>query len=90
MAAGGDVIHGLTQEPNTSCKVFHAGTTLSENGHVLTNGGRVLCVTALGNSVAEAQQSALAVLKKEIYWEGSFSRTDIGYRAIEREKQSGA
>ncbi|NIF61000.1 phosphoribosylamine--glycine ligase [Enterobacter sp. Ap-916] len=80
----GDVIHGLPLEEVADGKVFHAGTKLSEDDRVLTNGGRVLCVTALGETVAKAQQRALE-LKKEIHWEGSFSRSDIGYRAIARE-----
>ncbi|VEC01630.1 Phosphoribosylamine--glycine ligase [Cedecea lapagei] len=80
----GDVIHGLPLEEVTDGKVFHAGTKLSEDDRVLTNGGRVLCVTALGETVAKAQQRALE-LKKDIHWDGSFSRSDIGYRAIARE-----
>ncbi|WPU22848.1 phosphoribosylamine--glycine ligase [Cedecea neteri] len=80
----GDVIHGLPLEEVADGKVFHAGTKLSEDDRVLTNGGRVLCVTALGETVAKAQQRALE-LKKDIHWDGSFSRSDIGYRAIARE-----
>ena len=80
----GDVIHGLPLEEVADGKVFHAGTKLSDDEQVLTNGGRVLCVTALGDTVAKAQQRALE-LKKAIHWDGSFSRSDIGYRAIERE-----
>ncbi|WP_227319235.1 phosphoribosylamine--glycine ligase [Cedecea davisae] len=80
----GDVIHGLPLEEVADGKVFHAGTKLSDDEQVLTNGGRVLCVTALGDTVAKAQQRALE-LKKTIHWDGSFSRSDIGYRAIERE-----
>ncbi|OWF97478.1 phosphoribosylglycinamide synthetase, ATP-grasp domain protein, partial [Klebsiella pneumoniae] len=53
-----------------------------------TNGGRVLCVTALGDSVAQAQQRAYQLLT-DIRWDGSFSRSDIGWRAIEREKANG-
>jgi phosphoribosylamine--glycine ligase len=65
--------------------VFHAGTKLSDDDRVLTNGGRVLCATALGNTVAEAQQRAYALMA-DIHWNGSFSRGDIGYRAIAREQ----
>ncbi len=94
LAAGGypgdyntkDVILGLPAEIDQDCKVFHAGTSL-ENGQVYTNGGRVLCVTALGNTVSEAQQYAYEQLKN-IYWHGCYYRHDIGYRAIEREKNS--
>lgn len=78
-----DEIHGLPLNSTPDSKVFHAGTVL-ENGKVYTNGGRVLCVTALGNSVLQAQQCAYALLKP-IHWHGCFYRHDIGYRAIERE-----
>lgn len=94
LAAGGypgdyntkDVILGLPAEIDQDYKVFHAGTSL-ENGQVYTNGGRVLCVTALGNTVSDAQQYAYEQLKN-IYWHGCYYRHDIGYRAIEREKNS--
>ncbi|QLB45227.1 phosphoribosylamine--glycine ligase [Mannheimia pernigra] len=65
-------------------KVFLAGVEQKE-GKLLTNGGRVLCVTALGNSVFEAQQKALG-LAEQIKWTGKFYRRDIGYRAIAREQ----
>lgn len=94
MAAGGypgeyntqDTIIGLPSESTPDCKVFHAGTSF-EKGHVLTNGGRVLCVTALGNTVLEAQQRAYQQVDK-IHWHGCFYRHDIGYRAIERENNT--
>ncbi len=91
MAAGGypegyrkgDVIRGLEATlPDT--KVFHAGTTLKD-GEVVTSGGRVLCVTALGESVAEAQKKAYERLRT-IHWPDAFWRTDIGWRAIAREQ----
>ncbi|MCT6875106.1 phosphoribosylamine--glycine ligase [Frischella perrara] len=78
-----DEIHGLPLNSTPDSKVFHAGTVL-ENGKIYTHGGRVLCVTALGNSVLQAQQHAYALLKP-IHWRGCFYRHDIGYRAIERE-----
>ena len=81
----GDEIHGLPLEQVEGAKVFHAGTTLSDDDRVLTNGGRVLCATALGHTVAEAQQRAYALMA-DIRWNGSFSRNDIGYRAIARER----
>ncbi|OAT77350.1 phosphoribosylamine--glycine ligase [Mangrovibacter phragmitis] len=81
----GDVIHGLPLESATDAKVFHAGTRLDAQENVVTNGGRVLCATALGDTVAQAQANAYALMKP-IHWEGSFSRSDIGYRAIEREQ----
>ncbi len=79
----GDVIEGLPAE-TPDAKVFHAGTALV-NHQVVTSGGRVLCVTALGETVASAQQRAYAVLR-QIRWNGAHYRTDIGYRAIAREK----
>ncbi|ATO35734.1 Phosphoribosylamine--glycine ligase [Dickeya dianthicola] len=82
----GDVISGLPTQDAADGKVFHAGTKLN-GADVVTNGGRVLCVTALGHSVAEAQQRAYE-LAKPIRWEGSFYRSDIGYRAIAREQQA--
>ncbi|WP_304439586.1 phosphoribosylglycinamide synthetase C domain-containing protein, partial [Oleiphilus sp. HI0123] len=67
-------------------KVFHAGTKL-DGEQVATSGGRVLCATALGNNVTEAQQKAYQ-LAQNISWEGMFYRDDIAYRAIAREQQS--
>lgn len=80
----GDVIHGLPLEETPDGKVFHAGTRLQDE-RVVTNGGRVLCVTALGKTVEAAQERAYD-LAKDIHWEGSFCRKDIGYRAIDRER----
>ena len=80
----GDVISGLPEAESTEAKVFHAGTQLNDKNQVITNGGRVLCSTALGETVAIAQARALELMK-DIHWDGSFNRTDIGYRAIERE-----
>jgi len=67
--------------------VFHAGTALKD-GKVVTSGGRVLCVTALGGTVAAAQQHAYEVVQ-QIRWNGAQYRTDIGYRAIAREQHKG-
>jgi phosphoribosylamine--glycine ligase len=77
-----DAITGLDGAAGRDLKVFHAGTAL-ESGKVLTTGGRVLCVCALGDSVAAAQQRAYEGVAK-IRWEGAQYRTDIGYRAIDR------
>lgn len=68
---------------DNSAKVFHAGTAL-DGDTVVTNGGRVLCATALGFSVTEAQQKAYQLAEK-ITWDGVYYRKDIGYRAIARE-----
>ncbi len=83
----GDVIDGLEPLPHgigKITKVFHAGTRLAEDGHIVTAGGRVLCVCALGASVADAQLSAYAEVAG-ISWRGEFHRRDIGWRAIARE-----
>jgi phosphoribosylamine--glycine ligase len=93
MAAGGypgsyrkgDVIEGVGAAEQRGCKVFHAGTALSAEGDVTTAGGRVLCVTALGESVSQAQQLAYQGVA-EIRWEGAEYRSDIAYRAITREQ----
>ena len=81
----GDVISGLPQQEIAGEKVFHAGAA-NNNGNIVTNGGRVLCATAMGDTVLEAQQRAYA-LAKQISWDGMFHRDDIGYRAIAREQQ---
>jgi len=81
----GDVIHGLDAAQGYDAKVFHAGTRLGEDGQVLTSGGRVLCVAALGQSVGQAQQRAYQALDT-IHWDGEFHRHDIGWRAIAREQ----
>lgn len=88
MAAGGypeaykkgDVIEGLPTQESEDCKVFHAGTKMIDD-KVVTNGGRVLCVTALAEDIAQAQIKAYETVKT-IHWEGCFYRNDIGYRAL--------
>ena len=90
MAAGGypldpkkgDTLRGLPAETE-DCKVFHAGTATGPNGTVVTSGGRVLCVTALGDSVRTAQQRAYIGVQS-IQFDGMQYRNDIGYRAIKR------
>ncbi len=82
-SSNGDVISGLDTEM-TDAKVFHAGTKANENGEIVTAGGRVLCVTALGNTIGEAQAKALELCKK-VTFDGVQYRKDIGYRAIARE-----
>ena len=92
MAAGGypdayrkgDKISGLSQAESLGSKVFHAGTA-SEGEDVVTAGGRVLCVTALGDSVADAKAKAYVSLS-EISWDDAYYRTDIAYRAVAREQ----
>ena len=80
----GDAIHGLDAPLPADCKIFHASTKPA-NGHVVTAGGRVLCACALGDTVHDAQQRAYAVVD-HISWNGEFHRTDIGWRAIARER----
>ena len=65
-------------------KVFHAGTAL-QDGRVVTAGGRVLCATALGDTVAQAQRSAYALVQA-VAWPEAYFRRDIGYRAVAREQ----
>ena len=80
----GEVISGLDAVPPTA-QVFHAGTALDAAGNVLSAGGRVLCVAALGESVSAAQANAYAGVEA-IHWASEFHRSDIGWRAIERER----
>ena len=82
--AKGEVIEGLDAAAQLDGKVFHAGTALKD-GQIVTAGGRVLCATAIGASVFDAQQQAYRLAEK-IRWNGSFYRKDIGYRAIARER----
>jgi len=95
MAAGGypgdyrkgDPIQGLPDTSDPAVKVFHAGTRLQADA-VVTSGGRVLCVTALGATVRAAQTRAYECIRG-IHWDGGFCRGDIGYRAIAREDSPG-
>jgi phosphoribosylamine--glycine ligase len=96
--AKGFPISGLDSEFAPHVKVFQAGTALVESdpattsltinaqseADIVTSGGRVLCVCALGETVAEAQREAYRACG-QIVWEGAFTRSDIGFRAIERE-----
>lgn len=79
----GAVINGLDAPQADNINVFHAGTQSSE-GAIVTNGGRVLCVTALGDDIASAQQDCYAAADK-ITWDGVTLRRDIGWRAIARQ-----
>ena len=90
MAAGGyplsprkgDAISGLPVD-GEEAMVFHAGTTMQDDGQLVTSGGRVLCVTALGEAVRHAQQLAYQTAQS-IQFDGKQYRQDIGYRAIKR------
>ncbi len=88
MAAGGypdsyqqgAVISGLPEQEMDGVKVFHAGTQMQDDA-IITAGGRVLCVCALGDTIQEAQTKAYE-LAKDIYWDNVYYRTDIGFKAI--------
>jgi phosphoribosylamine---glycine ligase len=79
----GDRIAGLTP-PADDCRVFHAGTRL-ENSELTTSGGRVLCVTALGDSLRMARTRAYDVIDK-IRFDGMQYRRDIGHRALKKSR----
>ncbi|WP_371376058.1 phosphoribosylamine--glycine ligase [Thalassotalea aquiviva] len=81
--AKGNVISGLDINTSSDRKTFHAGTA-EKDGNIVTAGGRVLCATALGQTVTEAQKAAYELLE-QISWEDVQFRTDIAYRAIARE-----
>ncbi len=82
-ARKGDVITGFDHEFPVGTKVFHAGTKY-DGENIVTNSGRVMCVTSLGESVQAAQENAYRAVDN-ITWEGMFFRKDIGYRAIKNE-----
>jgi phosphoribosylamine--glycine ligase len=75
----GDVISGLPVDQD-DCMVFHAGTA-DQGGQVVTSGGRVLCVTALGDNLRAAQHVAYQALQG-IHFDGMQYRRDIGHRAL--------
>ncbi|MGZ8190369.1 MAG: phosphoribosylamine--glycine ligase [Methylococcaceae bacterium] len=76
----GDIISGLPTEEHEDSKVFHAGTQQARNA-IVTAGGRVLCVCALGHDIQEAQSKAYTLVKS-IKWDNIYYRTDIGFKAI--------
>ncbi|MEO7068536.1 MAG: phosphoribosylamine--glycine ligase [Rhodanobacter sp.] len=79
----GAVISGLDGEQPADTKIFHAGTQLNDAGQVVTAGGRVLSVCALGTDIAVARERAYAVLDR-VQFAGAFCRRDIAYRALQR------
>jgi phosphoribosylamine--glycine ligase len=81
----GDTIEGLERLDGPELKIFHAGTA-EQDGRVLTSGGRVLCVTALGATVTAAQARAYRAVE-QIRWPGAYFRRDIGQRAVAREER---
>jgi phosphoribosylamine--glycine ligase len=81
----GAVIEGLDRvsaQTHPQCHVFHAGTALAD-GKVVVSGGRVLCVTALGDSVRQAQRAAYDAVAA-VHFDGMQYRGDIGFQAIAR------
>ncbi len=80
----GDIIQFPQLPLAPHLKVFHAGTGTDSEGNIITQGGRVLCATALGNNVTQAQAEAYALVK-QISWDNLYFRTDIAYRAVDRE-----
>ncbi|MDK1025354.1 MAG: phosphoribosylamine--glycine ligase [Gammaproteobacteria bacterium] len=82
----GDEIAGLKQQPEPGTMVFHAGTSVRD-GSIVTNGGRVLGVTALGDTVAQARTRAYDIVAS-IDWPDMYHRSDIGYRAVAREESA--
>ena len=80
----GNIITGLPEKDTPGKKVFHAGTAL-EKGRLITWGGRVLCATALGDTVSEACANAYKLVHN-IQWADVYYRDDIAHRAIEREQ----
>ena len=78
----GTVIGGLDEAGQDGVQVFHAGTALKD-GKVVANGGRVLAVTAMGATIAEARKKAYEAVDR-IDWPNGFCRRDIGWRAVGR------
>jgi phosphoribosylamine--glycine ligase len=82
----GDPISGLRDVQDGAAKVFHAGTA-QDGDAIVTSGGRVLCVVGLGDSVAAAKDAAYATVRR-VHWRGAWYRSDIGHRAVARERNA--
>ena len=80
----GSIIRGADQDFGPHVQVFHAGTKKRDDGTLVAAGGRVLSVCAEGDDIAEARERAYAAVRK-IDWPGGFNRTDIGWRALDRD-----
>ncbi|WP_127556423.1 phosphoribosylamine--glycine ligase [Saccharospirillum alexandrii] len=80
----GDVISGLDTDLGPDAKVFQAGTGLNDQGETVTQGGRVLCATALGQTIGDAQRRAYEAVES-VQFADRYCRTDIGHRAINRD-----
>ena len=83
----GSIIRGAEQDFGRDVQVFHAGTARDRDGRLTAAGGRVLNVCARGRDVAEARERAYAAIRR-IDWPGGFHRTDIGWRALDREDEA--
>ncbi|CRK86015.1 Phosphoribosylamine--glycine ligase [Candidatus Providencia siddallii] len=79
-----NIIHGLPIKETFDTKIFYANTII-KNNKIITSGGRVICVTTLGENIIQAQKKAYEITKK-IFWKNSFYRYDIGYRDASRLK----
>ncbi len=79
----GEVITGIPSDTDSS-KTFHAGTS-RDGENIVTNGGRVLCTVGLGSTVSDAQKNAYSIVE-QIKWNNCYYRTDIAYRAVNREQ----
>jgi phosphoribosylamine---glycine ligase len=84
----GSRLLGVAEVPSDVAKVFHAGTA-EKDGYLVASGGRVLCVTARGATVSEAQRKAYEGVRV-IDWPQGFYRSDIGWRAVQREAAEGS
>ena len=80
----GDVVSGLDADFGADAKVFQAGTKLDHDGNVVTAGGRVLCVCALGDDLPQARERAYGAVER-LHFDGAFYRRDIGHRALARQ-----
>ena len=76
-------IYGLDAVDDPAVKVFHAGTAIDQNGQLIVSGGRVLCSTAIADTIAQAQTKAYQSFQR-IRFEDMHYRNDIGYRALLR------
>ena len=81
----GSIIRGASQDFGPDVQVFQAGTRSGKNGQLVASGGRVLNVCARGDDIQEARERAYAAIRK-IDWPGGFFRSDIGWRALERDE----
>jgi phosphoribosylamine---glycine ligase len=86
--AKGGVISGLEAAETTGAIILHAGTAVTPDGRLISTGGRVLGVTATGQTVCDAVSTAYAAIEKISFADG-FHRADIGWREIARERASG-